>query len=177
MGAVEKKWDWGLIVAGVLLTVCAGVCAFFPGLTLVTIAAVAGAGFLISGIGDVIFYVRFHKTMEMSGWALAYAALDIILGLMFLLHPMAFASVIPWVVSFGFLLFGIFEAVVAVKAKGLGAPMWGFSLFSGIVNVLCAIALFMFPASFALFIAFFALWRGISLVVQGITVGKSVSAD
>ncbi|MEG0070391.1 MAG: DUF308 domain-containing protein [Raoultibacter sp.] len=175
MVAVEKKWDWGLIVAGVLMVICAGICAFYPGLTLVTIAAIAGAGFLISGIGDIIFYFRNRKTMEMSGWALAYAILDIILGLMFLLHPVAFASVIPWVVSFGFLLFGIFEIVLSIKAKGFGAPMWGFSLFSGIVNILCAIALFMVPASFAIFIAIFALWRGIAMVVQGVAVGKLVS--
>ncbi|MEG1197400.1 MAG: DUF308 domain-containing protein [Raoultibacter sp.] len=177
MAMVEKKWDWGLIIAGVLLVVCAGVCAFFPGLTLVTIAAIAGAGFLISGIGDVIFYVRNRKTMEMSGWALAYAILDIVLGLMFLLHPMAFAAVIPWVVSFGFLIFGLFEIVVSIKTKGMGAGMWGFSLFSGIVNILCAIALFLLPASFAIFIALFALWRGIAMVVQGISVGKLVSTN
>ncbi|MEG0147709.1 MAG: DUF308 domain-containing protein [Raoultibacter sp.] len=177
MAMVEKKWDWGLIIAGVLLVVCAGVCAFLPGLTLVTIAAIAGAGFLISGIGDVIFYVRNRTTMEMSGWALAYAILDIVLGLMFLLHPMAFAAVIPWVVSFGFLIFGLFEIVVSIKAKGMGADMWGFSLFSGIVNILCAIALFLLPASFAIFIALFALWRGIAMVVQGISVGKLVSTN
>ena len=31
--------------------------------------------------------------MNLSGWAIAYAVLDIVVGLMFLIHPLALAGV------------------------------------------------------------------------------------
>lgn len=45
-----KKHDWGLIIAGILLVVLAFVIGFYPGLTLVMITAILGAGLLVSGI-------------------------------------------------------------------------------------------------------------------------------
>ena len=80
-----KKHDAGLIVAGILLIVCAFLFLLAPGVTLVTLTAIAGAAFLVSGIFDVITYVRFREAMSLSGWALAYAVLDIVIGLMFLI--------------------------------------------------------------------------------------------
>ena len=66
-----RKHDWGLIVAGILLVLCAFFFVVAPGLTLVTITAIAGAAFLVSGIFDIINYVRFHKVMNLSGWAIS----------------------------------------------------------------------------------------------------------
>ena len=99
------------------------VCAFFflvaPGLTLVTITAIAGAAFLVSGVFDIINYVRFHKIMNLSGWAIAYAVLDIVIGLMFLIHPLALAGVIPWMIGAFFIIFGVFEIVGSFTVKKL----------------------------------------------------------
>ena len=36
-----KRHDWGLIVAGILLIICSFVFFFWPGLTLVSLAAIA----------------------------------------------------------------------------------------------------------------------------------------
>lgn len=171
-----KKRDWGLIVAGILLVVCAFFIMLMPGLTLVTLTAIAGAGFLVSGIFDIVNYVRFHKQMNLSGWAIAYAVLDIILGLMLLLHPLALAGVIPWIVGIGFVVFGIFEIVGSIKIKGTGAPLWGWMLFSGIISVLCGITFFVNPATFSIFLAVFVLMRGISLVFYGWNTSKGVLA-
>ena len=113
-----RKHDWGLIVAGILLVLCAFFFVVAPGLTLVTITAIAGAAFLVSGIFDIINYVRFHKVMNLSGWAIAYAVLDIVIGLMFLIHPLAFAGVIPWVIGAFFIIFGAFE-VVGHRERGV----------------------------------------------------------
>ena len=48
-----KQHDWGLIVAGVLLILLAAFFVLAPGLTLATIALIAGAGFLVSGVFDI----------------------------------------------------------------------------------------------------------------------------
>lgn len=55
--AESKRHDWGLIVAGALLVLLAIFITAFPGLTLATITAILGAGFLVSGILDLVGYV------------------------------------------------------------------------------------------------------------------------
>ena len=49
-----KRHDWGLVVAGVLLVALALFFTVAPGLTLVTITAIAGAGFLVALTGDIM---------------------------------------------------------------------------------------------------------------------------
>ncbi|RDB63378.1 hypothetical protein C1878_05850 [Gordonibacter sp. 28C] len=169
-----KKHDWGLIVAGVLLVLCAFFFLVAPGLTLVTITAIAGAAFLVSGVFDIINYARFHKVMNLSGWAIAYAVLDIIIGLMFLVHPLAFAAVIPWVIGAFFIVFGVFEIIGAFRVRKTGISMWGWMLFSGIVGALCGLTFFVSPASFSIFLSVFILMRGVSLVFYGWNTNKAL---
>ena len=136
-----KRHDWGLIVAGILLVVCAFFFLVAPGLTLVTITAIAGAAFLVSGVFDIINYVRFHKVMNLSGWAIAYAVLDIVIGLMFLIHPLALAGVIPWMIGAFFIIFGVFEIVGSFTVKKTTCPCELDAVLGGIVSVLCGLAI------------------------------------
>ena len=144
-----KKHDWGLIVAGILLIICSFVFFFWPGLTLVTITAIAGAAFLVAGIFDIIAYVRMRASMGLSAWAVVYAICDIILGLLLLLHPIMFAAVIPWVVGVFFVAFGIMEIVLAVRAKSGSVDGWGWLIFSGIVSIICGLMFFVTPETFS----------------------------
>lgn len=171
-----KKHDWGLVVAGIVLIACAFFFLLAPGLTLVTITAIAGAAFLVSGVFDIISYIRFHKAMNLSGWVIAYAVLDILIGLMFLLHPLAFASVIPWIMGAFFLAFGVFEVVGAFKIRKSGVPLWGWMAFSGLVSVLCGLTFFFSPASFSVFLSVFVLMRGVSMIFYGWNAGKAMMA-
>ncbi|OUO89495.1 hypothetical protein B5F40_10755 [Gordonibacter sp. An230] len=167
-----KKHDAGLIVAGVLLVLCALLFLLAPGIALVTLTAIAGAAFLVSGIFDIVSYVRFRTAMRLSGWAVAYAVLDIVVGLMLLIHPFAFAAVIPWMVGFFFALFGVVEIAGSLRIRKAGVPMWGWMLFSGIVSVLCGLAFFVVPTTLSIFLAVFVLMRGASLIMYGWNAGK-----
>lgn len=120
-----SKHDWGLIFAGVALAAAGFFCMSAPGLTIVTIAAVVGAFFLVAGVFDIISYIRLRNILPRSGWELAYAIIDVLLGLIFLLHPLAFSAVVPWLVGVCFVAFGVFEVIASVKAHGWGVPMWG----------------------------------------------------
>lgn len=171
-----KKRDWGLIVAGILLIICAAFFAVAPGLALLTITAIAGAAFLVSGVFDVISYNRFRKAMNLSGWALAYAVLDIVLGILFLIHPIVSAGALAWFVGAMFIVFGAFEAVGSFRIRKTGVPMWGWMLFSGIVSVLCGVLFFMMPAMLSIFLSVFILMRGLSLIMYGAGVGKAMAA-
>ncbi|MEE0844586.1 MAG: DUF308 domain-containing protein [Eggerthellaceae bacterium] len=164
---IEKKRDWSAIVAGILMLICAFLCLLMPGVTLVTITLFAGAGFLVSGIADVIEYVRNRDQLMLSGWVLAYAILDVLVGLMFLIHPMALSVVLPWLIGAFFIVFGIFEVVAALKGRRIGAPLWGFPIASGIIGIICGITFFLNPATLAIFVALFMIMRGASLLMFG----------
>ena len=118
MATLKKKWDWSLILAGILLLACGLLCCFAPNLTLATIAMIAGVGFLLSGVLGIVF--------------------------------------------------------AAMKSKSIGFSAWGIGLFSGIVNIVCAIMLFVSPILFSLLVAVFVLWRGVAMIAEGVTVGKIV---
>ena len=111
--AESKRHDWGLIVAGVLLVLLAIFITAFPGLTLATITAILGAGFLVSGILDLVGYVRLKGNLftSPSPWMIVYAVLDIIIGIMLLLHPIVFAGVVSWLVGIFVVAFGVIEVV------------------------------------------------------------------
>jgi len=167
-----KKRDWGLIVIGVLMALAGVSFIALPGITLVAITLFAGAAFLVSGVFDIISYVRFRKSMDLSRWLIVYAVFDIIIGAIFLLNPIVLAAVLPWAIGLFFVVFGIFEVVGSFRIRNTEAPLWGWMLASGLISVLCGVLFFIYPASFAIFIGIFTIVRGVSLVVYGASVDK-----
>ena len=138
--------NWGLFAAGIALVIIGFVLLMVPGLTLVSIAVIAGCMFLAAGIVDAYAYFKYREAEGLSGWALAYAVCDIILGVLFIVHPIASAVVIPWVMGIFVVAYGIFEIVAAVRFRD-ALPGWGWVLFAGIVSLFCGIAFFLWPAA------------------------------
>ena len=171
-----NKHDWGLVIAGVLLVICSMFFLFAPGLALVTITVIAGAAFLVSGIFDIVNYFRFRRAMDLSCWALAYGALDIVLGILFLVNPLVSAGALAWFIGAFFIVFGVFEVVGAFKVRNMGVSMWGWMLFSGIVGALCGLTFFIAPAMLGVFLSVFILMRGASLIFYGWNAGKAMAA-
>ena len=105
----KTERNWQLIVAGILFIIFGLVCAFFPGLTLASIAFIVGAAFVVSGVVNIATFIRDRDLLGFSGWILAYGILDVLIGAMFVIHPFAFAAVLPWVIGAFVLVFGIYE--------------------------------------------------------------------
>ena len=139
--------NWGMFAAGIALVIIGFVLLMVPGLTLVSIAVI-------------------------SGWALAYAISDIILGVLFIVHPVVSAVVIPWVMGIFVVAYGIFEIVAAVRFRD-ALPGWGWVLFAGIVSLFCGIAFFLWPGTFALFLGFFLMARGVQMAVYGVSLPQA----
>ena len=164
--------NWGLFAAGIALVIIGFVLLMVPGLTLVSIAVIAGCMFLAAGIVDAYAYFKYREAEGLSGWALAYAICDIILGVLFIVHPIASAVVIPWVMGIFVVAYGIFEIVAAVRFRD-ALPGWGWVLFAGIVSLLCGIAFFLWPGTFALFLGFFLMARGVQMAVYGVSLPQA----
>lgn len=168
----KTERNWQLIVAGVLFILFGLVCAFFPGLTLASIAFMVGAAFVVSGVVNIATFIRDRELLGFSGWILAYGILDVLIGGMFVIHPFAFAAVLPWVIGAFVLVFGAYEVVAAFMIKRSGLPLWGWMLVSGIISIVIGFLFFYLPEMLALSIALFALLRGVDLIVVGANAGK-----
>ena len=167
--AESKRHDWGLIVAGALLVLLAIFITAFPGLTLATITAILGAGFLVSGILDLVGYVRLKGNLftSPSPWMVVYAVLDIIIGIMLLLHPIVFAGVVSWLVGIFVVAFGVIEVIGAVQLHKFSMPMWGWIVL-GIVDILCGVVFFIYPAMLAVFLGGICHYARRFLIMYGV---------
>ncbi len=164
---MKTERNWQLIVAGILFVVFGLVCAFFPGLTLASIAFMVGAAFIVGGVVNIATFVRDRGMLGFSGWILAYGILDLLIGLMFVIHPVAFAAVLPWVIGTFVVIFAVYEIAAAFMVKRAGLPLWGWMIVSGILSVLIGISFFFVPEMLALFISLFCLLRGADLIIMG----------
>lgn len=172
MTDVKAKRDWALIAAGIIMIVCGTAIAAFPGFALVTIATFAGIAFLVSGVGNVISFIKLRNANNASIWTLLYAVLDVAIGLIMLLHPLVSAEVVSWIVALCFFVLGAYEVVAAIKMRQVKITSWSWTLVSGIVNVMCSVILFMFPVFLAALFSIMVAVRGVSMIVLGFAAGK-----
>lgn len=167
------KHDWGLILSGIAIALIGFIVVMWPGLSLATLAIMAGIMFLVAGIVDVVSFVRTRKEYKVSGWALVNAICDIVLGGLFLLYPATGAFVITWVAGAFVIAYGVFAIMGAFALRGTGIS-WGWLLFSGIMGILCGAMFFITPEFFALFLGFFLMVRGVTLAVYGVTAPTAI---
>ena len=139
--------NWGLFAAGIALVIIGFVLLMVPGLTLVSIAVIAGCMFLAAGIVDAYAYFKYREAEGLSGWALAYAICDIILGVLFIVHPIASAVVIPWVMGIFVVAYGIFEIVAAVRFHDAAQH----TVHPSAAQLIVHLQAFVLPAGFRLF--------------------------
>ncbi len=161
----ERNWQW--IVAGILLVLFGLVALFFPGLTLGSMAFMVGAAFLLSGIVNIVTYWRDRGILHLSCFVLAYGIADVLVGLIFTIHPMLLAAVLLWLMGISVIVFGGYELVGAFLTRKGGFSLWGWLLFSGVVSIAIGILFMTFPAFVAICIGVFAIMRGVSLIVLG----------
>ena len=166
---VRTRWnhDWELIVGGVALLAIGLICLFFPNPTLVVLAILCGAGFLVSGIGNIGMWLRTRTFFSMSTWSLLFGILQVIVGLIFVLHPAITSVVLPWVAGTLVIVLGAFELAAGVRlhATGLGLSAW--PIVGGVLTVVIGLLFFAFPDIFAILLGLTAVMQGITLIVLG----------
>jgi uncharacterized membrane protein HdeD (DUF308 family) len=157
---VRSKWGW-FVGLGILL-VLVGTIAL--GATLqVTLLTILLLGWLlvIAGVIEAVsaFYMRSWGGFLLH---LLSAALDLVLGYLFLMRPLMGAEVLTVFLACLFLVGGSFRIVASLSNK---YPNWGWSLFSGVINVVLGFLLLnQWPASGLWFIGFCV---GLELIFRG----------
>lgn len=165
----DHKTNWWLVLGGVVLVI-SGIAIFAaPSLFLEYLTVVAGIAFLISGASGVASYFRVRKAVDNAGWHLFMALLDVIIGILLIVHPYAFAAALPWLLGVAFVAFGVIEVIGLMPFSRLVPETRTIAIISGVLSILVGIMFIVWPASLSLWIAAFALVRGITLVAVGFT--------
>ncbi|MBQ9000921.1 MAG: DUF308 domain-containing protein [Eggerthellaceae bacterium] len=166
---MNRKVNWWLVIGGAVLVVC-GIAIFVaPAFFLEFITVWAGAGFIVSGVAGFMSYFQRRRGRDGAAWSLVMAILDLLLGILFIFHPFAFVSAIPWILGVAIIVFGIAEIVGMMPFARLVPESRIVAIISGVLSVIVGVMFVVWPASLSIWIAVFALVRGITLVVAGLT--------
>lgn len=172
-----KKHDWGMFVGGLALALLGVAVMFLPGLTLLSLATIAGIMFVFAGVAEIVGYFMYRKTGEVSGWQVAGGIINLIIGAVFLLNPVWTAIMLPWIAGFAVIIYGIFGIASGISARKIAPSMWGLLVASGIIGIICGIMFIVMPDSFVLFLGIFAIFRGFVMMWYGATTPKIVATQ
>lgn len=163
-----RKTNWFLVIGGIILLICGLSIFAAPGFFLEFLTVWAGVGFIISGVAGVVSYIQLRRVIPGAGWDLFMAILDIVVGIILIVHPIAFAAIIPWLLGISFIAFGILEIVGMMPFARFVPETRIIAILSGVLTILVGIMFFVWPESLSIWIAAFALVRGISMIAAGI---------
>ena len=161
-----SKIDWSLVLGGLLILIVGAVCIFWPGITLVTVAIVVGCALIAASAFDFVVYFRTRNTAQHSGWTLVNAILDLILGIMFLAHPVVAAEVITFFLGVLMICYGVFAFAMSFSLRKVTGKWW-IMLLNGIISSLCGLLFFISPAFFAIYLGAFLMVRGATMMSFG----------
>lgn len=163
-----RKTNWWFVLGGAVLVLFAIGTFFAPYFFLEVLTIMAGFGFLFSGAMGIASFVRWRMLPD-AGLTLFMSILDIIAGVVMLVHPIVFAPVLPWLLGVSFIVFGVFEAAGSAPFKGIAPESRTVMVISGVLTAVIGLMFVIWPSSLSIWVAAFALVRGITLVFAGFT--------
>jgi uncharacterized membrane protein HdeD (DUF308 family) len=118
---IASGWDSDRRVPGVVLgavLVIAGLlAAFWPGVTLWTLALLTGFSLILHGIGRTALAVMGRAEIPGWGWLALAGVLNIVVGIMALAWPAATVLVLSLVLGFQVLVFGVLVLIAAFSGS------------------------------------------------------------
>lgn len=172
--AGQWRNNWELVIGGAVLVVLGLLCLFYPRLTLVVLAEMAGIGLIIGGVSNLLVYRRTHSLLVPTGWTLAYGIGDLIAGALFVFAPVATSVVLPWACGLIVLAFGCLEVSAAIRMHAYELDAWKWAAVSAAVSIVLGICFFAAPGTLAVLIGLFATMQGVTLIVYGYSVHDDI---
>jgi uncharacterized membrane protein HdeD (DUF308 family) len=159
-----KNW-WLILIKGIILIILSFVVFRHPVSALVGIALYIGIALLLTGIVLIITSITARKLMENWGWKLGEGVFDTLFGFILLTHPGVTAVVLPFIVGFWVLFYGIMLFVDSFGIKKAGLKGWWIQLITGILTVIIGYTITFNPVAGMLTITMF---MGIAILLFGI---------
>ena len=108
---------------------------FNPVTALIGLTIYIGISLLLTGVFLLTAALVSRNANENWGWGLAEGSIDILFGLVLLTNPSITAAVIPFIIGFWMMLFGVMIFASSFRAKRNGAQNWYISLIGGILTI------------------------------------------
>jgi uncharacterized membrane protein HdeD (DUF308 family) len=164
-----RNW-WALVLRG-LLAIFFGLIAFFmPGVTLAVLVLLFGSFAVVDGIVAIISGIRAAGRGERWWTFILEGVLDLFVGVVALVMPLATALALLYVVAFWAIVTGVLRVVAAIWLRREIQGEW-LLVLNGLLAVLFGIVLVALPAmgliTLAWLIGMFAVVIGIALVGLG----------
>ena len=156
----NKNW-WLVLLKGLLLIVLAFIVFGNPGDTLLGIALFIGIAFLLTGFAIIFIALLGKKDLDNWGWKLAEGILDVLFGFFLIANPGITAVVIPFLIGFWAVFYGILLTAGAFSSKEFNWTL----LFVGILTIILGYIIMFHPIVLGLTIS---IWIGITLLIVGI---------
>lgn len=179
--------NWWALGARGLVAILFAVAAFiWPGLTLLSLVWLFGAYVLVDGLFAVIASIRAAERNTPWWPLLLEGIIGVVIGLVAFAWPEITALALLYLIAAWALGTGIFEIYAAFKLKETFGGVWLVGLVSGVLSLLFALLLVLFPREGALavvyIIAMYAMLFGITLValalrLRGMSHGPQTAAS
>jgi len=172
---------WLVLLRGILLAIFGIIALVSPGIALLALVWVFGLFAILEGVVVLVIGIRSRGEPHWV-WTLVQGVISVLAGIVALVWPGLTALVLLFVVAFWAIMLGIGEIAGAFAARRSGSSGWGWTLATGILNVIFGVVLLIWPAGGILtlvwLIGIFTVAGGIVLVVLAFkvrSVAKSAS--
>ena len=137
-GKLQTAGFWHLF-AGIIMVILGLYIWFNPVASLLGLALYIGIAFIVVGAGYFLASFSF-----LSGWYLAVGLLDILVGVILVANLGVTAATLPIIFALWCLAVGVAQLATSFQLKKLELP-WGWTMGTGILGVLFAFMILIFP--------------------------------
>ena len=159
---------WMVLLRGVFTVIFGLVALVSPGIALLTLVWVFGFYAILDGISAIAIGIRTRGEPHWV-WTIIQGVVSVLAGLVALFWPGVTALALLFVVAFWAIVLGIGEVAGAFASRRSGSKAWGWTLATGVLNVVFGIVLLIWPASGILtlvwLVGIFMLVGGVALIV------------
>ena len=160
------RYWWLLLIIGIALFVVGILIFVYPTQSYLGMSLVFGWLMLFSGILEVVLSSANKHFITGRGWMLAGGIIEIILGIILIFNVALSAATLPIFLGFWLMLRGFSAIGLGGDMNAMEIPGSGWTVFSGILLVLCSLWILFQPLVFGTTAV--VIWVGISLLFAGI---------
>ena len=159
-----RHW-WLLLLVGVLLLAVGVAIFFYPQQSYLGLAVLFGWLIFFSGVFETALAATSRHFITGRGWMLAGGVIEIILGLILISNVAISEVALPIILGFWLLMRSFSTIGLGGDMKTLGIHGAGWTIFTGILLLLCSLWILLQPLVFGSTAVL--VWVGVSLLFAG----------
>lgn len=142
---MARHW-WTLALRGVLAILFGLIALFHPGAAITALALILGVYLLVDGVFALLAAFRFSHQDERWWMLLLEGVFGIVVGLLIIVHPIATAVAVVYLIAAWAIVTGVLELLAAVRLRRVIANEWALIL-TGVISLALGIALIARPGA------------------------------